>query len=331
MSWFLHLLPGAILVAIVQITAGWLAGYVTLFDALTIGILLGILLNNLLSLPSWVRPGTKFIEKRILQLGIILLGIELNFALIWRLGGKIIFLIVFTVSFGLFAAWLLGRIFGINNKLAMLLGVGSSVCGASAIAAVEPIMEPSKEDVAIAVAGVSLLGAAGVLLYPLFGQVLQMESLAYGIWAGVSLQGVAHAVAAAFAFGDLSGEIGTLVKMGRVVMLAPVALFLNWRYAPQSGGRRTGKLLPLEVIGFISVGALATWGVLTRNLDLGIMVIDLKALSKNFITAAMVAMGLGVNLKSIGRKGWRALLMGATLFAVLALVTWLLVKLLVVS
>lgn len=329
MSWLLRLFPGILLVVMIQLAAGWLAGFVPLLDALTIGILLGILINNLLPLPSMVRPGAKFVEKRILQWGIVLLGIELNFALIWRLGGKIIFLIVFTVVFGLFAAWLLGRLFKINDKLAVLLGVGSSVCGASAVAAVEPIIEPNKEDVAIAVAAISLLGAAGVLLYPLLGQWLRMEQLPYGIWAGVSLQGVAHAVAAAFAYGDLSGEIGTLVKMGRVVMLAPVALFLNWRYAARATEQHSRRLLPLEVIGFITVGALATWGVLTRHVNLGFMVVDLKALSKVFITAAMVAMGLGVNLSSMGARGWRALAMGLTLFASLSLATWCLVMLMV--
>lgn len=331
MAWLLRLGPGILLVAIVQMAATWLTGFTTLFDTLTIGIILGILINNLLPLPSLLRPGSKFVEKRMLQLGIVLLGIELNFALIWSLGGEIILLIIFTVAFGLFAAWLLGRLFGINDKLALLLGVGSSVCGASAIAAVEPTVKPSKEDMAIAVAGISLLGAAGVLLYPLLGQAFAMKQLNYGIWAGVSLQGVAHAVAAAFAFGDLSGEIGTLVKMSRVVMLAPVTLFLSWRFSRQAGEQNRGRLVPFEVIGFITVGALATWGVLSRYLNLGFLVIDLKALSKTLITAAMVAMGLGVNFKSIGRNGWRALVMGVVLFAVIASVTWLLITLLVVA
>lgn len=327
MSWLMSLIPGVLLVAVIQWLAGWLSGLFPLLDTLTFGVLLGIAVNNLLALPSAVRPGVKFMEKRILQWGIILLGIELNFALLGRLGAKIIFLIIATVAFGLLAAGWLGRLFQAKDKLAVLLGVGSSVCGASAVAAVEPIVKPDKEDLAVAVAAISLLGAAGVLLYPFFGHLLRMEQIDYGIWAGVSLQGVAHAVAAAFAYGELSGEIGTLVKMGRVLMLAPVAIFLNWRYAGQvtEGSRR--RWIPPEVIGFVTVGVLATLGLLTRHINLGLVVIDLKALSKIFITAAMVAMGLGVNLQSMGARGWRALLMGATLFTTIAVTSRLLIML----
>ncbi len=314
-----RLAPGILLVALIQLLAGWLVGFIPLLDTLTIGVLLGILINNVFQLPAAVGPGVKFTEKRILQWGIILLGIELNFALIWRLGGRIIFLIVATVALGLIAAQLLGRIFKINDKLAVLLGVGSSVCGASAVAAVEPIVQPEKEDMAMAIAAISLLGAAGVVLFPFLGRLMNMEQVTYGIWAGVSLQGVAHAVAAAFAYGEVSGEIGTLVKMGRVVMLAPVAIFLNWRYAGQvAGGPSRKRWLPPEVIGFVTVGLLATWGILPRIISFGGLAVDLKALSKTFITAAMVAMGLGVNLQSLGARGLRALVMGATLFAVLA-------------
>lgn len=329
MSWLLGLIPGILLVALIQLLAGWLSGLFPLLDTLTFGVLLGIIVNNLLALPPAVRPGVKFIEKRILQWGIILLGIELNFALIGRLGARIILLIIATVVFALFAAQWLGRAFRMNEKLAVLLGVGSSVCGASAMAAVEPIVRPEKEDMALAVAAISLLGAAGVLLYPFCGRLLGMEPVAYGIWAGVSLQGVAHAVAAAFAYSELSGEIGTLVKMGRVLMLAPVAIFLSWRYAGQlrDGSRR--RWIPPEVLGFVAVGVLATMGILTRQIDLGLLIVDLKGLSKTFITAAMVAMGLGVSLQNLGARGWRALLLGATLFATIAIASQLMIRLVV--
>lgn len=321
MSKYTRLIPGVAVVACVQYVAGRLTGFIPLLDGLTLGILLGILINNLIPLPESLRPGIKFTEKQVLKWGIVLLGIELNFALIWQLGGKILALVVLTVIFGLTMSWMLAKLLRVNTKLSTLIGVGSSICGASAIAAVEPIVGPEKEDVAISAATISLLGAAGVLAYPLIGAALRMAELPYGVWAGSSLQGVAHAVAAAMAYGDVSGEIGTLVKMGRVVLLAPVALVLTWIFS-RGTGKQAKNVFPLYVLGFIAVGVLATLGVLPRHISLGLFSLDLKLVSKLMITAAMVAMGLGVNLKSLGHKGLKAMLLGAVLFLSISVVTF---------
>ncbi len=327
MSKYGRLIPGIVVVALVQYLAGHLTGFIPLLDSLTMGILLGILINNLVPLPEALRPGIKFTEKQVLKWGIVLLGIELNFALIWQLGGKILTLVVLMVAFGLTMSWVLAKLLRVNTKLATLIGVGSSICGASAIAAVEPIVGPEKEDVAISAAVISLLGAAGVLAFPLLGAALQMGELPYGVWAGSSLQGVAHAVAAAMAYGDVSGEIGTLVKMGRVVLLAPVALILTWIFS-RGTGKQAKNVFPLYVLGFIAVGLLATLGLLQRNINLGIFTVDLKLMSKLTITAAMVAMGLGVNLKSLGSRGLRAMLLGAVLFLSISGATFTIIRLL---
>jgi uncharacterized integral membrane protein (TIGR00698 family) len=225
---------------------------------------------------------------------------------------------------------LLSKVFKVNVKLSTLIGVGSSICGASAIAAVEPIIGPEKEDVAISAAVISLLGAAGVILYPLIGNALHLAVLPYGVWSGSSLQGVAHAVAAAFARGDASGEIGTLVKMGRVVMLAPVALILTSIFAKGSG-KKAKDVFPMYVLGFIVVGILATAGILHTSYDLGLFVLNLKSISKFFITVAMVAMGLSVKFNTLGKKGLRAIALGACLFLLISLTSFTVVQLLAIS
>lgn len=330
MNKYVKLLPGIVLVIVVQAVAGYLVDYVSLFDALTLGIILGMVVNNLLPIPQTARSGIKFTEKEVLKWGIVLLGVELNFALIGRLGGKILFLVVFMVSFGLLMSYLLSRIFRVDVKLSTLIGVGSSICGASAIAAVEPIVDPEKKDVAISAAVISVLGAAGVILFPLLGQAFNMQPLPYGVWSGTSLQGVAHAVAAAFARGDASGEIGTLVKMGRVVLLAPVALILTSIFA-RGTGKKAKSVFPKYVLGFILVGILATTGILQVSYDFGFWVLNLKQLSKLFITAAMVAMGLGVKFNTLGKEGLRAIALGATLFLLISLTSYTLISLLALA
>ncbi|MGI6358142.1 MAG: YeiH family protein [Bacillota bacterium] len=330
MNKYVKLLPGVLLVVVVQLVAGHLVDYVPIFDGLTLGIILGMVVNNLLPIPEAARSGVKFTEKQVLKWGIVLLGVELNFALMGRLGGKILFLVVFMVCFGLGMSYLLSRLFRVDVKLSTLIGVGSSICGASAIAAVEPIVGPEKKDVAISAAVISVLGAAGVILYPLLGQALNMQPLSYGVWSGTSLQGVAHAVAAAFARGDASGEIGTLVKMGRVVMLAPVALALTSIFA-RGTGKKAKSLFPMYVLGFILVGVLATAGVLKVSYELGFMTLNLKKISKLFITSAMVAMGLGVKFNTLGKQGLRAIALGATLFTLISLTSYTLISFLAIA
>lgn len=327
MKKYTKLIPGILLVALVQWLAGRSVVYLPWLDVITLGIVIGILVNNVWKIPDYTRAGIKFTEKQVLKWGIILLGVELNFALVWRLGGKILFLVVFMVTFGLAMSYLLGKVYKVNVKLSTLLGVGSAICGTSAIAAMEPIIAPDKEDAAMSAALISLMGAAGVLLYPLLGGAMHLPELSYGVWAGSSLQNVAHAVAAALARGDASGEIGTLVKMGRVVMLAPVALVLTSIFA-RGTTRKVKDAFPMYVLGFIVVGLLTTTGVLHRTYDLWVLHIDLKLLSKLLITAAMIALGLGVNLKSLGKKGLKAIALGLTLFFLISVTSLLLIRLL---
>jgi uncharacterized membrane protein YadS len=141
---------------------------------------------------------------------------------------------------------------------------------------------------------------------------------------------VAHAVAAAFARGDASGEIGTLVKMGRVVMLAPVALILTSIFA-RGSGKKAKDVFPMYVLGFIVVGVLTTMGVLHVSYDLGAMVINLKQISKLLITAAMVAMGLGVKFNTLGKQGIRAIALGAVLFLLISLTSLAVINLLSIA
>lgn len=315
-----RLVPGMVIVVILMRLATRIAGGIPLLDALTAGIILGIFVNNLVRLPRFTREGIRFVEKKVLQWGIILLGLDLNFALVWQLGGKILLLVVFVVVFGLVMSYLLAKLCGVNTKLSTLIGVGSSICGVSAIAAVEPIIESEKEDLAISAAVISLLGAAGVLMFPLLGSLLSLNEVSFGVWAGSSLQGVAHAVAGAFAYGELSGEIGTLVKMGRVVLLAPVALALTFVFARGKG--KAGKnLFPTYVLAFVLVGVLSTVGLLQRAYTVGGLTLDLKLASRYMINAAMIAMGLSVSFKSLGGKGLRAMLLGAMLFALITAAT----------
>lgn len=312
--------PGVVFVLVISILSmkldGLLKAYINL-EAVTIAIIVGILYNNTVGTPKTLQPGTRFSLKKLLKIGIVLLGFKLNVYAIMELGPKVIILVILFVPTVLTLAYLLGKLFGVNTKLATLLGVGSSICGASAIVALTPCIHGEEEDSVIAVSIVSLLGAVGVMIYSaIAASNAGLTPTQYGTWSGLSLQGVAHAIAAALAMGGESGEagqIGTFVKMTRVLMLVPVSVVLSYLFSRGGEGERKKAKFPMYVLYFIIAGIINSLGIIPDYI--------IKILTKTsgiFILMSMTAMGLSVNIKSIVGKGIKALLCGTVLFAIIS-------------
>lgn len=330
--------PGILLVISISLISEVLHESILDFvGTLTIGILLGIIYSNTLGLKNCCITGVNFSLKRILKWGIVLLGVKLNFSMLFDLGPWIAIIVVLMVSSALFLSNLIGKWFNINPKLSTLLGVGSSICGASAVVAMGPVIDAEEDDIAISVAVISILGTIGVLIYTFLSYVVPLSDLQYGIWSGSTLQGVAHALAAAGARGseNISLEIGTIVKMSRVALLAPVALILSFIFKDKSSKSSSkGVKFPLYVLFFILTGIIftlnsiynfipASFSVLNMNIDI---ISFIKELSSFFILMAMVAMGLKVNFKSFKSKGLKALFACSIVFLVLSLIGYLIVQ-----
>ncbi|KYH34020.1 hypothetical protein CLTEP_20210 [Clostridium tepidiprofundi DSM 19306] len=229
------IIPGVIFVLIISIISilinDSLKSYINL-EALTIAIILGIAYNNTVGTQDVFKGGIKFSLKKLLKVGIVLLGFNLNIKEVLNLGLKILVMVLIYVPTALILSYVLGKIFKVDKKLSTLIGVGSCICGASAIVAMTPCINASDDDSVVAVSIVSFLGAIGVLIYSAVAvSGLNLTPIQYGIWAGISLHGVAHALAAAFALGNVSGQIGTIVKMTRVIMLVPVSIILGLIFA----------------------------------------------------------------------------------------------------
>lgn len=326
------LLPGLILVISISLGAMFLNDNIFSFiETLTIGILMGMLYANTIGVRDRFMGGITFALKRMLKWGIVLMGLKLNFSLLVSLGPKILTIIVVLISFALFASYWLGKRRGLSPKLAILLGVGSSICGASAIVAMGPVIGAEEDDITISVTVISLLGAIGVIIYSTLSQVLPITDLQYGVWAGSSLQGVAHALAAAGARGadSLSMDIGTIVKMSRVALLGPVAILLGYVFKKDNESKTNTVKFPRYVLYFILVGIVYTlnsnFNLFPTAFTVASLSIDILAILKQagslFILMAMVAMGLKVNLKSFEHKAIRALTTTAILFLCLSLLS----------
>lgn len=306
--------PGIIFVLMISFLAMLLneavKNYINL-EALTIAIIIGIIYNNIVGTPDNFKDGVNFSLKKLLKIGIVLLGFKLNVQAIWELGPHILIMVIVYVVLALIFAMLLGKIFKVNNKLATLVGVGSCICGASAVVALAPCINAHDDDAVIAVSIVSFLGAVGVLVYSaLAASSFMLTPVQYGVWAGLSLHGVAHAIAAAFALGDTAGEIGTFVKMARVLMLVPVSIVLGYIFNSENTGSHKAKF-PMYVLYFILAGIINSLGIV----PLAVTKLLTRA-SSLFILMAMTAMGLSVNFKSIINKGLKTLLIGTILFII---------------
>lgn len=313
-------IPGLLLVLVISITSMFLndfliAEFNLALEALTIAIIIGIFYNNTIGTCVKYKEGITFSLKKLLKVGIVLLGFKLNFTALLSLGPKILIMVVIYIPVTLFISVLLGKLFKIDTKLATLIGVGSSICGASAIVAMTPCIDADDEDSVIAVSIVSFLGAIGVLVYSAIAVGnIGLSDMQYGVWSGLTLHGVAHAIAAAFARGDTSGDIGTFVKMTRVLMLVPVSLILSYIFNRNTSSENRKKVkFPMYVLYFVIAGVINSLGILPLALTE-----IFKELSSLFILMAMTAMGLSVNLKSIIGKGLSALIMGSIMFILLS-------------
>lgn len=309
-------IPGVIFVLFISILSMYLNDllkrYIQL-EAVTIAILIGILYSNSIGTGNVVKDGIQFSLKKLLKVGIVLLGFKLNLHAILKLGPKVLIMVMIFIPIALIMANVIGRIFKVNTRLSTLIGVGSSICGASAIVAISACINANDDDSVIAVSTVSLLGAVGVIVYSaVAASDAGLTAVQYGTWSGLSLQGVAHALAAAFALGDASGEIGTFVKMTRVLMLVPVSVVLSYLFKQKGTATKKAKF-PMYVLYFILAGVIHSLGIIPSNI-----IKVLTSGSSIFILMSMTAMGLLVNLKSILNKGIKAMVNGIILFILLS-------------
>lgn len=218
--------PGVALAAAIAAAAYGLhqAPFLGALSPMILAILIGIGLRNTVGAPAWAGPGIAFSMRRLLRLAIILLGLQLTAAQVVQVGavGVAIIAAVLIATFAFTVA--AGRLMGVDRKLAQLIAAGTSICGASAVIAVNTVAEAPDEDVAYAVACVTVFGSLSMALYPLLPGLLHLDPRAYGLWTGASIHEIAQVVAAAYQPGKAAGDFGTMAKLTRVMMLAPMVI-----------------------------------------------------------------------------------------------------------
>lgn len=348
-----HPLWGVLVALVVTITAIYLSevpfwpftisGNRHPIEPVMLAIVLGMILSNVWKLPKALQPGIKFSVKKILPLGIVLLGARLDFVVMQRVGLAGLTLAVVETVVALLLLALLVRVLKLPGKLGTLLGVGTAICGGTAIVATAPVIEAEDEDVVVSVATVTLLGLLAMFTLPVIGHLLELSEKAFGVWAGLAIHQTPQVVAAGFAYGAEAGDTATIVKLARVCLLAPVVFIIGVIYARQkaaAGGAGALKrmnylhLFPMFVLGFLGMALLKTFGLLPQLTFEGGKLLSpgahqyslatlAESVSKFCIVISMAGVGLETKFSAMKQTGLKPL--GAALFAIVVIAALLLV------
>ena len=273
-------------------------------EALVVAILLGALVRSWWTPGAALRAGIAFTAKPVLEMAIVLLGASISFAMIARSGPTLLAMIIVIVAITLCVGYAIGRMLGLPPRLATLIACGNAVCGNSAIAAVAPAIGATGDEVASSISFTAILGVIVVLGLPLLAPVLRLSEPQYGVLAGLTVYAVPQVLAAAAPGGPAAMQIGTLVKLIRVLTLGPIVLGAAILFrAPGAHASRPPlrKLLPWFITGFLLLAALRSLGLTPPPL-----VAFFAKLSGAMTVAAMAALGLGVDLHALARVGARA-------------------------
>ena len=318
-----RLAPGLGLAAAIAAAATVIGSLVPLVGAAVPGLLIGAVIGAIRRPGARVRPGVEFAAKRVLQTSVVLLGTQLSVLDVARVGVAGLPVTVGTLAVGLGAAWGLGRALRVGRDTTVLIGVGTGVCGAAAIAATAPVLGAAAADVAYAVSTIFAFNIAAVLVFPLIGHLLGMSQAGFGLFAGTAVNDTSSVVAAAAAYGPVATDHAIVVKLVRTLAIIPITLVLaavTRRHDQSPGVPRPARgvwdvvrLVPWFLVGFVAMAALNSLGLVPAAAHP-----PLSATAGYLIAVALSGIGLSVDFAAMRRAGWRPLLLGGSLWVVVS-------------
>ena len=294
-----------------------------IIEPLVLAILIGMAVRTVRGVSPRTEAGVRFVAKDVLEVAVLLLGATMDVPRLFASGPALAAGIVAIVCLALTFGYLVGRAAGLSPNLATLVATGNAICGNSAIAAVAPVIGADREDVVPSIALTAVLGVVLVLTLPLLIPLVGLTNYQYGVLAGLSVYAVPQVLAAAFAVSTLSGQVATAVKLARVLMLGPVVTFFALRaHRASTSALSIHKLVPWFVVGFVVLAALRSTGMIAESIGN-----DAKLVAGWLTIAAMAALGLSVDVRSVRQVGARVAVAVAGSLIVLITLTLMLIKL----
>jgi len=351
-----RLLPGLLAVALLAWLSVWLSEYIgvdvmgfekTPISAVMMSIVIGLLIGNAIPLPEWLKPGFTFAVKKVLRLGIILLGIRLSIFDLFKLGALGVPIVLLCVCSALFLTTRFNQWLKLPERLGILMAVGTSICGVSAIVATGPAIDATDEEVAYAVAVITIFGILATLVYPYAAHaIFAGDAVKAGLFLGTSVHDTSQVTGAALVFADLFSlpralDVATVTKLVRNVFMAVVIPFMAFYHARKTtsrarfAGRKAGaaKIFPLFIVGFLACAALRSigdaginsgghafglWDGATWQSIHGLF----KSWAVNFLIVALAGVGLSTRFKLLKSMGTKPFVVGLGAALTVGVVSW---------
>lgn len=317
------IVPGVLMAIMIAFVARFIQDSIIIggqkpVSGVIVAILLGILIKNTIGVKHIFQRGINFALKSVLQGAIILLGLSLSFMAVVTTGGKAMLIIILCVSIAIVLTYLLGLKLGLPDRLAMLIGIGTAICGSTAIVAASPAIHAKDEEVSFSVATITIFGVVAIFVYPLIGKMLMLTDMQFGTWAGIAVHETAQVVAAGFAYSDAAGQIATVVKLTRTVLLAPIVVILGVMYARKQKNLCVDqkvnylRIFPWFVVGFMVMAGLRTWGdSMWADSEAWLTFLSqTSVLAKFMIVTAMAGVGLLTSFDDMKKVGARPFVVG---------------------
>lgn len=328
------IVPGVLLctgIAIVATLLEWgeahLAGRAYV-EALVLAIVVGAVVRTAWTPGERWAAGVAFSAKQLLEVAVVLLGVSIDVAVIVKAGPRLLGGVVVIVAVALAAGYGISRFAGLRHRLSILIACGNAICGNSAIAAVAPVIGADGSDVAASIAFTAVLGVAAVLGLPVLNHLLHLSMVQYGALAGLTVYAVPQVLAATLTVSATSAQVGTLVKLVRVLMLGPVVLGLSLVQSRQGSGdgaarpRPTiGRLVPWFITGFVLAAVARSVGIIPASLA-----VPLRQVATELTVLSMAALGLAVDIRALARVGHRVTAAVCGSLAVILIVSVILVR-----
>ncbi len=282
-----------------------------------IALFMGTIINSFFH-PDWIKPALKFTSKRILKAAIILLGASLSISSIMSVGKMTFFVMIFTFAMCFGGGYFIRKLFRLNWKLSNLISAGTGICGGSAVAAIAPVIDADDKDIAFALSSTFLFDMVMIAVYPIMGKLLGMSDIAYGIWAGTSVNDTASVVASGYAFSEIAGDFATMVKLTRTIAIIPTVLVFAYigtrikqkELQAESGSKKVNilKIIPWFIGGFLALAIANSVGFIPLEIS-NIM----KGASKFLMVTALAAIGLGTSITDFKKAGFAPMFYGITI------------------
>jgi len=292
---------------------------------LACAIIIAVAYRQIWGYPEKLRTGIQFSSQRLLRIAIILFGLKLNIEVVLHQGLGLLVRDVGTIVFSIFLMVLLAKLFKADASLSLLLGIGTGICGAAAIAAVSPILKAKEEDTAIGAGIIALVGTIFAIFYTVIRPFIPLTDLQYGIWSGVGLHEIAHVALAGEPAGHDALAIALLAKLGRVFLLVPLSFILMY-WVKRKGNIESDSNAKVEfpwfLIGFIIMSLFGSY-ILGHMVTIPASVMNGVSFFTSFIlTMAMIGLGLNVSLKALRTKAFRPLLAMVITSVLLSIITF---------